>query len=127
MLTIDEVNELLNDIMDELPLAIFDKLNGGVIVSPEVKLHPEGKDRHDLYILGEYNRDPGLGRYIVIYYGSYMELYGYLEADALKDRLRETLFHELTHHLEGLAGERDLEIKDEIDLARYRRSRGIEK
>jgi len=29
------------------------------------------------------------------------------------------LTHELTHHLESLAGERDLEIEDEIRLDRY--------
>ena len=35
------------------------------------------------------------------------------------DELRTTLRHELTHHVEGLAGERSLEYKDSAQLAQF--------
>ena len=66
-----------------------------------------------------------MGRLIRIYYGSFEKLFGYLEEEELKEKLRETLFHEFTHHLESLAGERDLEIQDAKQLARYRKERGV--
>ena len=45
--------------------------------------------------------------------------------EEFKERLKKTLFHEFTHHLESLAGERDLEIEDERQLAAYRREKGV--
>ena len=30
------------------------------------------------------------------------------------------ILHEFRHHLESLAGERDLEIEDEIEISRYK-------
>ena len=38
-----------------------------------------------------------------------------------EDELRTTLRHELTHHVEGLAGERSLEYKDSAQLDAMRR------
>ena len=38
-----------------------------------------------------------------------------------RDELYTTLSHEFTHHVEGLAGERGLEIKDELEMEEYRR------
>jgi hypothetical protein len=60
-----------------------------------------------------------MGRYITIYYGSFSHVYGHLEKKALKEQLRETLKHEFTHHIESLAGERGLEIKDARYIADY--------
>jgi hypothetical protein len=75
---------------------------------------PEGR----LYTLGEYRRDQ-MGRYIVIYYGSLCAVYGNASHKRMRKHLRNVLTHELTHHLESLAGDRSLEIKDEIDKERY--------
>jgi hypothetical protein len=75
---------------------------------------------NDLYTLGEYHHSYSMGRYITMYYGSFAVVYGHLSPEELKIRLRETLRHEFTHHLESLAGEKDLEIEDERQLARYR-------
>ena len=58
---------------------------------------------------------------IYIYYGSFLEVYGELGEKELEEELRETLLHEFTHHMESLAGERGLEIKDEKELWEYRR------
>jgi len=72
-----------------------------------------------LYILGEYRRSSS-GRNIAIYYGSFKKAYNGLSYENLRKKLKNTLLHEFTHHLESLAGERDLEIKDAENIQRYR-------
>jgi hypothetical protein len=111
MVTIDEAEAMLNEISESLPEEIFRHLNGGVNLRPDYKLSPYAR-ADDLYILGEYSRSSMLGRYIIIYYGSFVRLYGHLAPEQFKTELKHTLCHELTHHLESLAGEKDLEIED---------------
>ena len=38
----------------------------------------------------------------------------------------EVLLHEFRHHLESLAGERDLEIEDAVELTQYRARKAAE-
>jgi len=114
----EEFEDILNELYDELPENVLSGLNGGVRIVEEVNYHPE--DPENLVCLGGYRRDI-LGKSILIYYGSFMQLYGNFSREALKDKLRETLHHEITHHLEFLAGEKDLEIEDEEFLRNYKR------
>ena len=124
MLTFDEAGAMLDDIAAELPKEFYNDLNGGVILLERFELHPESKAPRELYIVGQYHYEPrGLGRYITIYYGSFVRLYGHLPPDRQKDELRKVLVHEFTHHLESLAGERGLEIKDAINLAKYKQGK----
>ena len=117
MFTIEEVHDMLDEIAAKLPKEIFLDLNGGVSLLTETK--KSDKDPSGgLYTLGEYRRDQ-MGRYIVIYYGSLIAAYSNSTNKEMRKRLRDVLTHELTHHLESLAGERDLEIEDEIDLNNY--------
>ena len=116
---IDEVNELLDEICEELPSYAFEHLNGGITLSEEVKYHPESHNE-DLLILGQYERSI-LGLSITIFYGSVYLIYGYLDREDLKDKLRHVLFHEFTHHLEFLARNYDLEIEDEEFMEDYRK------
>ena len=122
MITIDETMEMLDDIYDGLPADFLKDLDGGVILSPDLKLHPASDINHPLYILGEYHHQPrGLGRFIIIYYGSFAKTFAYLNPEQYREKLRRTLLHEFTHHLESLAGERGLEIDDARKLAQYKR------
>jgi len=122
MTTIDEALAMLDDVYDELPKEFHKDLDGGVILSAEVKIHPASEAEHPLYILGEYHSQPrGLGRFIIIYYGSFTQTFAHLGPKRFKGKLRKTLLHEFTHHLESLAGERDLEIQDARWLAEYNR------
>ena len=117
MITIEELNEMLDEIAAELPDEVFRDLNGGVGLLEDAKksrADPDGK----LYTLGEYRRDQ-MGRYIVIYYGSFCAVYGGVSHKKMRKHLRDVLTHELTHHLESMAGEYDLEIKDKKDLHDY--------
>ncbi len=124
MLDLDTLNKMLDEAADNIPKEIYDRLNGGVVLSPDIKMHPESKN-NDLYIMGEYHRDSMMGRYIVIYGGSFQQLYGGAPLDRVRRELDKTLKHELTHHVESLAGERDLEVEDEINLAQYRNRKGL--
>ena len=124
MFSIDELNTMLDEIAAELPEEVFRELNGGVNLLPEVKrseFDPDG----GLYTLGEYRRDQ-MGRYIVIYYGSIRLVHGRDTYEQMRANLKKVLTHELTHHLESLAGDRDLEIKDEIQLNEYLQRRADE-
>ncbi len=118
MIDFDEVGIMLDEIAAELPQEFYKELNGGIILLPEAKLNKIGR-KNDLYIMGEYHRGGGMGRYITIYYGSFEQLYGHLTREPLKKKLEHTLKHEFTHHLESLAGERGLEKKDEKFLDDY--------
>jgi hypothetical protein len=120
MVTIDEVETMLDEIAAELPPEFFKELNGGILLLPDQKRHPEDV-KFDLFTLGEYHSDRTMGKYIVIYYGSMIRVFGHLPPVRFKEELKETLLHEFTHHLEFLAGERGLEIKDEIQMEKYRR------
>jgi len=126
MMTFDEVADVLEDIIDGLPQELFEKLNGGVNLLPDIKTHTESSGHYPLFIMGEYHHHGmGLGRFINIYYGSFVRLFGYRQREHQISEIRRVLLHELTHHLESLAGVRDLEIQDAIDLEKYRET-GLE-
>ena len=121
MLTFDETAHILDELAAELPAEFFRHLNGGIVLLPQSKLHRASADARRLYILGEYHHEPlGLGRYIAIYYGSFRRVHGHEPPDTQTAHLRETLRHEFTHHMESLAGERGLEIRDAIALQDYK-------
>ncbi len=115
--SIDRVHQLLDEIAESLPEDFFRELNEGIVLLPDVKYHPKGR-ANDLYILGEYHRSV-TGRHIRIYYGSYQKVHPYISEEDLKRRLEKTLLHEFTHHLESLAGLKDLEVEDRIFIHRY--------
>ncbi len=123
ILTFDQVGELLDEMAEEFPQEFYQDLNGGVCLLPEAKPDPDFPEG-EMYILGEYCNDM-MGRYINLYYGSFAALAeqeGWTEED-WEEELWETFAHEFTHHVEGLAGERGLEIKDEAFLEEYRAQR----
>ncbi len=117
------MEKMLDDIAAEFPKEFFERLNGGIILLPQAKPHPQSRG-NDLFVMGEYYSKGNLGSYIAIYYGSFMRIYSRLAEQQLKAQLRQTLRHEFRHHLETLAGERGLEIEDEEYLARYLRNHG---
>lgn len=121
MFSIDEVETMLDEISEELPKECYKGLNGGILLLPEIKTHPKSK-ADDLYVMGEYHNSSDMGKYIVIYYGSFAKVYGHLPAYAVREKLKKTLCHEFIHHIETLAGECGLEIKDAENLAKYLRA-----
>lgn len=123
MLTFEETREILTEIADQIPKAIYRELNGGIILLPQSKLHPE-TGNGNLYILGQYHYQPkGIGRYVTLYYGSLQAVHGRLPRKAFIEKLRDVLNHELVHHLEHLAGDRSLAIRDAVNMKKYREHR----
>jgi hypothetical protein len=117
----------LDEFAEELPEKIFEGLNGGILLLPEYKISPyanvkqtpNGIFNADLLIMGEYHVDRYLGRMVYIYYGSFIQAYHNASEETLKSQLKHTLYHELIHHLESLAGDRSLEIKDAAYIKKY--------
>lgn len=121
---IDEVQEILEEICESIPSYAYKHLNGGIILTEEVKYHEESRNE-DLLIMGEYQRSV-LGNMIKIYYGSFMEMYRFSPREILKEKLEEVLLHEFTHHLEFLANEWGLVIEDNKFLEEYRKGKANE-
>ena len=117
-LSFDRAAELLDEIAESFPEALFEGLNGGVNFTEDTVPDPE---LPDLYILGEYCSDL-LGRYINLYYGSFAALAEQENWDAgtWERELRQTLSHELTHHMEGRAGLHALDDKDAAEMEAWR-------
>ena len=107
MVTIQQAETMLNEACEALPKEIFRELNGGVNLLPDTRRDEDGS-----YILGLYHHDE-MGRWVEIFYGSVAALYGRMPDDRFRAELVKTLHHELTHHIEGLAGDRTLERWDE--------------
>ena len=123
-LSFDQVGELLDELAEPFPEALFEGLNGGVNLREEVMLDPAFPDR-EMFVMGDYC-DNLLGRYINLYYGSFAAM-AEREDWTLEDRrqeLRQTLSHELTHHMEGRGGLHALDDKDEAQMAAWRAEYG---
>lgn len=125
ILTIDRVNDLLDEMAEEFPEALFDGLNGGVNLLEEALPDPDFPPG-EMYILGEYCHDL-LGCYINLYYGSFAALAEKedWDEDTWDDELYTTLSHELTHYMEDRGGLHALDDRDAEELQQYRRGTGL--
>jgi len=116
-MTYEETQELLVQMIDDLPQEIFEGLNGGVSLHHDTKYGKSG-----LLTLGTYHFEPyGLGRYISIFYGSLMASFSHLTPEKYAEKVKGVLHHELIHHLEHLAGDKSLEIKDAENVSKMLR------
>lgn len=124
VLSFEQAGDLLDELAESFPEALFDGLNGGVNLQEDAvpdQEFPKGQ----VYILGEYCNDL-LGRYINLYYGSFAamaENEDWTEED-WEQELRQTLSHELTHHMEGRSGLHALDDKDEAEMAAWQEEYG---
>ena len=76
--------------------------------------------------MGEYVQDGYLGRYINLYYGSFLASARNEDWDeeTWKDELFATVAHEFTHHMEETAGLHALDDQDAEFLRRAREEYG---
>ena len=125
VLTVDQVADILDEIAESFPPALFQDLNGGINLLEEAKPDPEFPPG-EMYILGEYCDDL-LGLYVNLYYGSFAALAEKEEWDEAtwREELRITLSHELTHHMENRSGLHALDDRDAEELAAWRESFGL--
>jgi len=123
ILTFEQSQDALTEIADSLPGEIFNRLNGGILLLPDTVRDPHYRG---LFILGQYHVEPqGFGRYVTIHYGSMVQVFGHLSPAAFRQKLEETLRHELIHHIESLAGDRSLEIRDAIEMDKFKQRRKL--
>lgn len=122
MLDIEAFHTMVDSISQEIPEEFLVELNGGIMTMEQAKRQP---DLEDVYTLGEYRvQIPGLGRYIVLYYGSFVSVFGQdAPRGRMRKEIRKTILHELRHHVESLAGCDALEVEDAIQLEAMRRRR----
>ena len=119
MVSMERAQELLEELVQEIPGEYYIELNGGVNLSPAVRMSPAAQN-DDLYIMGQYHKSSHLGRNLSQSITALLQRSTlHLSEGFWKKKLRETLRHELTHHLESLAGEKDLEIEDARKIAGY--------
>lgn len=120
VLSFEQAGDLLDTLAESFPEALFDGLNGGVNFQEEAvpdREFPKGQ----VYILGEYCDDL-LGRYINLYYGSFAAMAENEEwtKEDWEEELRQTLSHELTHHMEARGGLHALDDRDAEELEAWR-------
>ena len=99
---------------NEVPPPLLRDLNLGIVVLPEAK------EEGEFYIMGEYVTEE-LGSYIVLYYGSFVEILRGEPRTAWEENIKDTIKHELLHHVEALAGDEKLarqELEAEWERAR---------
>lgn len=105
--------------LDRFPPALLEGLDAGVLVVERARRRAD--DPPGVYILGEYVDDPhGLGRYVVLYYGSFRAILQDADARTVRREIEETIRHELRHHLESLAGVGELDEQDWRELQEMR-------
>ena len=123
MVDIDRFAAILEEQAALLPQEVLKNLNLGIGVSEKAKRDQRAKPGLLLYILGEYHVHHVMGRGVVLYYGSFQKAYPGLmdDEELLRPEIDRVLRHELTHHLESQAGNRDLEYDDAINLAKWNR------
>lgn len=121
ILSIDQVGEILDEMAEEFPAALFEELNGGVNLL-ETAVEDEEFPAGEMYILGEFCDDL-LGRYINLYYGSFAALAEKEDwtEETWREELWTTLSHELTHHMESRSGLHALDDADAEELAAFRK------
>jgi hypothetical protein len=123
MVDIDRFSAILEEQAALLPPEVLKNLNLGIGVSEQVKRELRARPGLSVYILGEYHVHRVMGRGIILYYGSFQRAHPQLmENEALlRPEIDRVLRHELTHHLESQAGNRDLELDDARRLAKWNR------
>ena len=99
--TYQQMGDMLEQIAAEFPDVFFEGLNGGIQLE-EAELPDPDFPPGEMYIMGEYCHDL-LGRYIVLYYGSFAALLKDEDEEVWLDEIFATVAHEFTHHLEDTA------------------------
>ena len=108
--TYEQMGDWMEEIVQEFPEVFFRDLNGGIQLE-EAALPDPDFPPGEMYIMGEYVHD-FLGRYILLYYGSFAALFEEEDEEVWKDEIFATVAHEFTHHLEETAGLHTLDDAD---------------
>ncbi len=97
----EQMGDMLEEIAAQFPDAFFEELDGGIQLEEKEMPDPDFPPG-EMYIMGEYCSDM-LGRYILLYYGSFAALLEEEGEEVWRDEIFATVAHEFTHHLEDTA------------------------
>jgi hypothetical protein len=111
--TFDEFAEMLDQEINRIPPRFCANLTGGF------NIEESEKRKEEFYVLGEYTRGGHLGCFIVFYYGSFVSVMRKKSRQAWETQIRETVLHEMQHHMEAEAGRNDLARKEMEEWARF--------
>ncbi|UCH26940.1 MAG: metallopeptidase family protein [Trueperaceae bacterium] len=112
-MTYREFKTCVEAMLEDIPDEFLRGLQGVHVLEQE---RPE-EDFEDVWRLGEYldpgadeflGTNPGLGRHIALYYGSFRRIAEGESGFDWEGEAWETLTHELRHHVESLAGDASL-------------------
>jgi Zincin-like metallopeptidase len=125
-MTFAEFQGTAETMLDEIPEEFVKGLQG-LHVLEQVKPEP---DLPGVYRMGEYldpgpdsflGSNPGLGRHIALYYGSFAAIARGNPTFDWEEELWDTITHELQHHVESLAGDDSLIEEDRRRDAMFRK------
>lgn len=118
MLSIDRFSQILEEIVESLPEEVFKGLNLGIGVVEETRRNHATASGIPAFTLGEYRVHGQMGSGIVLFYGSFLQVYPNLgDNQEARELISGVIKHELTHHLEHRAGETDLIDEDRRRLS----------
>ena len=106
----EQMGDMLEEIAGQFPDAFFQELDGGIQLEQEALPDPDFPEG-EMYIMGEYCHDM-LGRYILLYYGSFAALLADEDEAGWREEIFATVAHEFTHHMEDTAMLHALDDKD---------------
>ena len=124
-----DFEEVARDVWEEIP-GRFRAGVDGLIVDQGAKPH---SDDPDIFTMGEcvteefpsdYGGPDTIRSAVVLYYGSFRAVAEADDAFDWREEIRDTLLHELQHHLESLATEDSLEDVDYAVDENFKRMRG---
>jgi len=110
ILSYERMGDILEEEAARFPDAFFQDLDGGIQLEESALPDPDFPPG-EMYVMGEYCHDL-LGRYIVLYYGSFVALLEEEDEQAWREEIFATVAHEFTHHLEDTAMLHALDDKD---------------
>lgn len=110
VLSYEQMGDMLEEIAGQFPDAFFQELDGGIQLEQEALPDPDFPEG-EMYIMGEYCHDM-LGRYILLYYGSFAALLAGEDETGWREEIFATVAHEFTHHMEDTAMLHALDDKD---------------
>jgi predicted Zn-dependent protease with MMP-like domain len=130
-MTFEEFERRAHEVFDAVPPEYREGVDG-LAVERRAVLHPE---LPDVYTLGECVTETyptewgGAGEVrsiVMLYYGSFLRLSRLEEEWDWEEELWETVHHEIRHHLESLALDDELEVRDYADDQNFARREGLE-
>ncbi len=107
---LEEFTEFADKVVEEdVPPELLRDLHMGIIV-----LEEEMSDEEGYHVMGEYVSNE-LGNHILLYYGSFACLLEKEGREAWEKEIRETVKHEIVHHVEALAGNEQLAREEMLE------------